>query len=250
MLGGEADSGWFRNNISNVLRDGRELGFWKEKWLGLAPLCVTFPALFDKSTRQDESIFDMGLVVNNSWTWRMSWTDPLNETEEGAAEELLGLLDQVRPRTNSNDRRRWIPAADGVFTVKSAYSSLQERNELPTLDDDKLSALKKLWKNNIPSKVSIFGWRLLLEKLPTRVALFHRGVLPHIMIKVVLCASKERRPLIMFSYTVMLLLVCGVLFTSGWEYMLLLQTQFSNISCCLVVYCKASNIRDSSILFG
>jgi hypothetical protein len=32
-------------------------------------------------------------------------------------------------------------------------------------------AVKKLWKNDIPSKVNFFGWRLLLEKLPTRAAL-------------------------------------------------------------------------------
>jgi hypothetical protein len=37
----------------------------------------------------------MGLVVNNSWIWRMCWINPLNETKEGAAQELFGLLDQV-----------------------------------------------------------------------------------------------------------------------------------------------------------
>jgi hypothetical protein len=44
----------------------------------------------------------------------------------------------------------------------------------------KVTALKKLWKNKVPSKVSIFGWRLLLEKLPTREVLFQRGVITNI----------------------------------------------------------------------
>jgi hypothetical protein len=39
------------------------------------------------------------------------------------------------------------------------------------------TAMKQLWKNNISLKVSIFGWRLLLDKLPTRGALFHRGII-------------------------------------------------------------------------
>jgi hypothetical protein len=122
----------------------------------------------------------MGLTVNNSWTWRLSWSDSLNETEEEAAHGLLCLLDQLRPRYDSKDRRRWIPAVDGVFTVKSAYSSLQDRTVLPNLDDDdKMLALKKLWKNNIPLKVRVFGWRLLIEKLPTREALFHKGTITH-----------------------------------------------------------------------
>jgi hypothetical protein len=45
-LGGEGDGGWFYNNISNILGDGKVFGFWKEKWIGMAPLYVTFPALF------------------------------------------------------------------------------------------------------------------------------------------------------------------------------------------------------------
>jgi hypothetical protein len=40
-----------------------------------------------------------------------------------------------------------------------------------------LENLKNLWKNDIPSKVLVFGWRLLLERLPTRGALHHRGIL-------------------------------------------------------------------------
>jgi hypothetical protein len=40
-----------------------------------------------------------------------------------------------------------------------------------------VKALKDLWKINVPSKVSIFGWRLLLEKLPTREALHTKGII-------------------------------------------------------------------------
>jgi hypothetical protein len=48
---------------------------------------------------------------------------------------------------------------------------------LADIAEVKLTTLKMLWKTNVPSKVSIFGWRLLLEKLPTKDALFHKGVL-------------------------------------------------------------------------
>ncbi|MCI45386.1 hypothetical protein A2U01_0066625, partial [Trifolium medium] len=41
------------------------------------------------------------------------------------------------------------------------------------IETSTVQALQNLWRNNVPSKVSIFGWRLLLEKLPTREAL-HR----------------------------------------------------------------------------
>jgi hypothetical protein len=57
-------------------------------------------------------------------------------------------------------------------TVKSAYMELLNMSVLVSLHDRMLVFVEMLWKNNVPSKISIFGWRLLLEKLPTREALF------------------------------------------------------------------------------
>jgi hypothetical protein len=48
---------------------------------------------------------------------------------------------------------------------------------LDSLEDSKVISLKKFWKNNVPSKISIYGWRLLFEKLATREALFDKGVI-------------------------------------------------------------------------
>jgi hypothetical protein len=53
---------------------------------------------------------------------------------------------------------------------------MQSRCALEEPDLITVTALKRLWKNNIPSKVSIFGWRLLLDKLTTREALYRKGV--------------------------------------------------------------------------
>jgi hypothetical protein len=38
---------------------------------------------------------------------------------------------------------------------------------MQVLNPSVLSAVQSLWENDIPSKVGVFGWRLLLEKLPT-----------------------------------------------------------------------------------
>jgi hypothetical protein len=56
---------------------------------------------------------------------------------------------------------------------------MSESQATEEIDVNVLAAIKKLWKIDIPSKVLVFGWRLLLARLPTRSALNHRGILLH-----------------------------------------------------------------------
>jgi hypothetical protein len=97
------------------------------------------------------------------------------------AQELLNMLIPIRPFLDAKDRRKWIPSSAACFSVKTAYQDLLNRLALPPLDDNKLISLGRMWKNNVPSKISMFGWRLLLEKLPTRESLFSKGVVTNAM---------------------------------------------------------------------
>ncbi|GAU47952.1 hypothetical protein TSUD_06860 [Trifolium subterraneum] len=152
-------------------------GFWKEKWMGMEPFCVLFPSLYANSTQQHAMISTMGAWVNNSWSWKLDWSVPLTETEAAAAAELQLLLEQVQPCRDSEDRRRWIPNMAGFFTIQSAYVAIQNKVILSDIEPNNLIALNRLWKNNVPTKVIIFGWRLLLLRLPTKEALFRRGII-------------------------------------------------------------------------
>jgi hypothetical protein len=49
--------------------------------------------------------------------------------------------------------------------------------DLDEINLDMAIALNKLWLNNVSSKVSLFGWRLLLEKFSTREALFCKDII-------------------------------------------------------------------------
>ncbi|MCI21403.1 putative ribonuclease H protein, partial [Trifolium medium] len=108
------------------------------------------------------------------WSWKLVWTEALDVTESEAALELQQLLEQVRPIRGNSDRRKCSSNSDGFFTVRAAYLALQSRLEGAVIDTQTVAALKRLWKNNVPSKVIVFGWRLLLEKLPTREALYRK----------------------------------------------------------------------------
>jgi hypothetical protein len=189
-LGGEDDGGWFGSNICSILGHGREIGFLKEKWIGLTNLKTLYPALYNKSSLPNGTISMLGSYDNNGWAWRFVWNDVLSVEEAELAQELLQMLIPIRPCTDREDRRKWIPAAAANFSVKSAYLDLLNRLVLPPLDDSKLLSLGRMWKNNVPSKISIFGWRLLLEKLPTRDSLFIKGVITNVLDRgCVLCCN-------------------------------------------------------------
>jgi hypothetical protein len=102
----------------------------------------------------------------------------LTNDELAIFHELSLLLDQVHPGAANSDRRRWIPDAADVFTVKSTYTHLLNiSGSDQQLDPTMEHVLKKLWSANVPSKVGIFGWRMLLGKLPTREALYSKGII-------------------------------------------------------------------------
>ncbi|GAU32181.1 hypothetical protein TSUD_68520 [Trifolium subterraneum] len=143
-LGGVGDGNWFGTNISSVLGDGKDIGFWKEKWVGLEPLCDLYPLLFLKTLRQRAPVATMGSWDNNYWSWKFVWTATLTDTETAAAGELQLLLEQVQPSMDNGDRRKWIPNTVGFFSVQSAYTVLQNRFILADIDPNILKALKRL----------------------------------------------------------------------------------------------------------
>jgi hypothetical protein len=59
-IGSEDEGSWFGNNISNVLGDGKEIGFWKEKWIRKSYLCALFPNLYNKYGQQVGYCFGHG----------------------------------------------------------------------------------------------------------------------------------------------------------------------------------------------
>jgi hypothetical protein len=133
----------------------------------------------------------MGVWDNNDWSQRLFWTDDLAAMVDGSY-DLIALLNQVRPCRVINDRRIWLASTTSKFSVNSAYLGLLNRSVTDSLDATMVISLKKLWKNNVPSKISIFSWRLLLEKLPTREALFCKGIITNSLERgCVLCSNME-----------------------------------------------------------
>jgi hypothetical protein len=101
----------------------------------------------------------------------------LSDNEKQQAEELSELLFGLTLHPEQIDRWCWIPETSGLFSIKSCYYAFLRNRQIDELDPNVLKAINLLWRNDVPSKVLIFGWRLLFERLPTRMTLNHRGIL-------------------------------------------------------------------------
>jgi hypothetical protein len=168
---------WFRPNVGCCVGDGKDIGFWNFKWYGNNTFKELFPNLYVKEAAKDIKIADKLIFNGSEYNWRWQWVYTLSDMEEQQLTDLCELLVGFSIQPNCPDKWRWMPGPAGIFSVKSCYNLLLDLRQSVVLEQEVLEAIIKLWKNDVPSKIKVFGWRLLLQRLPTREALHHRGIL-------------------------------------------------------------------------
>jgi len=87
-------------------------------------------------------------------------------------EECRQLLDGVIVQANILDRWQWDPDIHEGYTIRGAYQILTTRVSSTTKATRDL-----VWHKQVPLKVSTVAWRLLKDRLPTRLNLLRRGIL-------------------------------------------------------------------------
>ncbi|GJT78825.1 RNA-directed DNA polymerase, eukaryota [Tanacetum coccineum] len=121
-----------------VIGNGNNSNFWYDKWLG----DVCFKLRFNRR--------------------------PRSGIEESQFQELSSLLYSVA-LSSSSDRWSWTLNGHGDFSVKSAREEI-DKHLLIT------SSSSTRWSKLLPIKLNVFAWRMLLDKLPTRINLSNRGL--------------------------------------------------------------------------
>ena len=104
-------------------------------------------------------------------------------------------------------RDDWIWKADpsGQYSTQSAYNLLMGE----TIGETHDGASKELWKLKIPSKTSIFAWRLIRDRLPTKSNLRRRHVEINYML-CLFCRNKEEDATHLFFH-------CSKILPIWWE---------------------------------
>ena len=144
---------------------GDKFKFWEDNWTGgHTQLSEKYPRLYSISDQQNQLIQHMGVHKDTGWEWDLKWRRPLFDSEIDMAVSFLQEVEGFRIRAHIGDH--WMREADssGQYSVRSAYSLLRQH----VAEEVQVEEFRELWKLKVPSKVAVFAWRLLKDKLPTR----------------------------------------------------------------------------------
>jgi hypothetical protein len=171
------EESWFARNVVRKVGRGDATRFWLDGWMGIVPLCEQFPRLFSISTHKEALICEMIESVDGVDRWKWGWRRNLFAWELDLLGHFVASVPVV-PLTGENDVWWWGLEDNGAFSVKSAYLLLDRTfTSEPDFDVEGLRVLSNLWKCAAPSKVTAFSWKLLRNRIPTRVNLAARGIL-------------------------------------------------------------------------
>ncbi|CAJ2679133.1 unnamed protein product [Trifolium pratense] len=170
--GSEPGGRWFQEPVVKRVGDGSDTFFWTDPWVDEIPLCQRFGRLFELAETKSCMVAEMFALGwgegGEAWVWRRQ----LRAWEEEMLGECQSLLLNIFLQAHSFDRWQWRPDPDTGYSVRGAYQLLTSHVSVTMDEADKL-----IWHPQIPLKVSIFVWRLLRDRLPTKVNLVTRGVL-------------------------------------------------------------------------
>ena len=114
----------------------------------------------------------MGDFKEEGWEWDFRWRRPLFDSEVDLAVSFLSAVTSHPIQPHKSDQWVWKAEPDGQYTAKSAYEVCRE----DSLDQQQDGVYEELWKFKLPSKIIIFAWRLIRDRLPTRENLRRRHI--------------------------------------------------------------------------
>ncbi|GKV40806.1 hypothetical protein SLEP1_g48407 [Rubroshorea leprosula] len=151
--------------------DGSRVAFWDDKWVGDKPLKDLFPRLYALSLTKEGLLKDMDFWSEGTWVWDCRWRRSCSGRVGEEEERFREIINRIKVKENKDDSWRWAHSADGVYFVKDAYVFLTPKDYLLAE-----KWVRIIWCKFAPSKVSVFGWRLFLDRLATKDNLFKRGI--------------------------------------------------------------------------
>jgi hypothetical protein len=129
----------------------------------------------------------MGMWDGHAWCWVFSWNRVLRGRNTGFLAKIYAILSRVQLDKETEDRLVWKANNTGrIFLVKSLYGLLNPSPPLNTA-----FSFRGIWRGLVPSKVEIFCWMAIINKINTRSMLVKRGILDTSAANCTICLVEE-----------------------------------------------------------
>ncbi|KAG9444848.1 hypothetical protein H6P81_016188 [Aristolochia fimbriata] len=154
--------------VEEITLGGHHTLFWRDIWLGSAPLRISHPFLYRVAILPDATVLE---ALESNQPHNMDWTcvfrRELRDDEGISLSSLESLLGSFYKDDDKLDSLIWSPSTDGYFTVASAYNAL--------LPSSVAHVSRRAWQLRTPPKVQFFIWSALHGKILTRDVLARRS---------------------------------------------------------------------------
>ena len=114
----------------------------------------------------------MGSHKDIGWEWNFTWRKPLFDSEIDLAVNFLREVEGKVIQQQGFDVWEWTRDPTGQYSTRNAYNMLGEEAAVGSQEE----CFEKVWRLKIPSRIAVFAWRLLRDRLPTRQNLQRRQV--------------------------------------------------------------------------
>ena len=169
---GSGVGSWFDDNSRRVVGNGCNTFFWTDNWQGGVPLKFQFSRLYELSVHKECLVEDMARMRweegGSGWGWRrrlLAW-------EVDSVRECMTLLNNVTLQENLQDHWRWLLDHIHGYSVRGMYCFLTSMDAQVAVDSN-----NDVWHKLVPTKVFLFAWRLLKDRIPTRSNLVRQHVI-------------------------------------------------------------------------
>ncbi|KAJ0523823.1 putative reverse transcriptase zinc-binding domain-containing protein [Helianthus annuus] len=151
------------------LGDGKDVSFWKDRWITPEPLCTMFPLLYGLEQAKNVKVAERLKVESGLLVFCPSWNRTPSSSDETL--ELDILICTICSAELSSGGDRWVWALDETkrFTVRSLRKHMQLKG-----GSEQVSSF--YWNNWSPTKVNFLSWRIDADRIPTKIALARRNI--------------------------------------------------------------------------
>ena len=151
--------------------NSENISIWKEKWTATpSTYCIVSPQRILPMEARVCVLID---AENGEWKVDLIREVFLEHEADSILSIPLGTILQA-------NKLVWTAAANGKFSVKSAYNLARSGEKKDGGECSDSSIMKhfwqKLWRAKVPNKVRVLGWKACQNILPTKMNLFHRQV--------------------------------------------------------------------------